>query len=226
MLSVQSSTDPTFQTILPRMIEYSENRINSDLDLISTVTTANAICQANNRNLTMPECIYIVENVNIITPTATNPDFGTRNPLERMSVAMMNYTWPTAASISTSTSTAGSVPDYFAVLNADTILLAPAPDANYKAEVVGIFIPDPLSATNTETYISQFLPELFIAASMVFGAGYQRDFGATSDDPQRAQSWENQYQLLLKSDMVQEFRKKSQSSQWSPYSPTPLAPRQ
>lgn len=207
------------------MIEYAENRINADLDLISTVTSENAICKANNRNLEMPCDIYIVENLNIITPSATNPDFGTRHPVERVSVAMMNYIWPTAAATSTSTSTSGSVPDYYAVFNADTILLAPAPDTNYKAEVVGIFIPDPLSVTNKETYISEFLPELFVAASMIFGAGYQRDFGSQADDPKMAQSWENQYQLLLKSDMVQEFRKKSQSSQWTPYSPTPLAPR-
>lgn len=212
-------------TILPLTIAYSENRINADIDFIDVVTTENAICQANNRNLSIPECINIIENVNIITPSATNPDFGTRHPLERISVPMMNYTWPTAAATSVSTSTAGSVPDYYSVLNSSTVLLAPAPDSNYKAEFVGIYRPTALSSDNPVTYISDQFPELMIAASMIYVTGAQRDFGQQSNDPQMGQSWENQYQLLLKSDTIQEFRKKSQSVQWTPYSPSPLAPR-
>jgi hypothetical protein len=56
--------------------------------------------------------------------------------------------------------------------------------------------PFPLSADNPETYLSVYYPELFLCACMVFGSGYQRDFGAQSDDPQRAVSWEGQYTYL------------------------------
>ena len=33
-------------------------------------------------------------------------------------------------------------------------------------------------------------PELLLCACMVFASGYQRDFGAQAEDPQKAVSWE------------------------------------
>ena len=43
---------------------------------------------------------------------------------------------------------------------------------------------------------------------MVFGMGYQRDFGGTTDNPQASESWEKQYKLLLQSAGSEEIRKK------------------
>jgi len=81
----------------------------------------------------------------------------------------------------------------------------------------------PLSATNTMTYISTNLPDMMIMASMIYISAYQRNFGRQSDDPQMAQSYENQYQALLRSAMVEENRKKYEASAWSSYSPAPAA---
>jgi len=57
----------------------------------------------------------------------------------------------------------------------------------------------------------------------VFGFGWQRDFGAQSDNPQTAQSWENQYQTTKQGVNIEELRKKAASASWSPYIPTPQA---
>ena len=65
-----------------------------------------------------------------------------------------------------------------------------------------------MSVTNTSTQLTNFFPDLFIAASMIFATGYQRDFGAQSDNPAQGQSWENQYDLLIKSALTEEARKK------------------
>ena len=46
------------------------------------------------------------------------------------------------------------------------------------------------------------------AASAIFLMGYQRDFGAQSDDPAAAQSWENQYEKLLMGANAEEMRRK------------------
>jgi hypothetical protein len=72
----------------------------------------------------------------------------------------------------------------------------PSPDRIYIGEVYGGIQPRPLSDSNPETYLSRYYAELLIAACMVFLTGYQRDYGAQSDDPQRAMSWEAQYQTL------------------------------
>jgi hypothetical protein len=56
-------------------------------------------------------------------------------------------------------------------------------------------------------------------ASMIFVSGYQRNFGRASDDPAMAQSYEAQYQTLLKGATVEEARKKFESSGWTSQSP-------
>jgi hypothetical protein len=80
-----------------------------------------------------------------------------------------------------------------------------------------------LSATNTTTFISLYLPDVFIMASMIYISAYQRNFGRMSDDPQMAQSYEAQYQTLLKGAVVEEARKKFESSGWTSQSPSPVA---
>jgi hypothetical protein len=62
-----------------------------------------------------------------------------------------------------------------------------------------------------------------IMASMVYVSAYQRNFGRQSDDPAMAQSYEGQYQALLKGAAVEEARKKFEASGWSSQSPSPVA---
>ena len=73
------------------------------------------------------------------------------------------------------------------------------------------------------TFISTYLPDMLIMASMIYISAYQRNFGRLSDDPAMAQSYENQYQLLKSSALVEENRKKYESAAWSSYSPAPTA---
>lgn len=83
--------------------------------------------------------------------------------------------------------------------------------------------PDPLSPSNSSTWLTQNVPELCIAAAMVFAAGYMRDFGAQSDDPKMAQSWETQYGNLMKTASQDSMRQKFESVAWTGQSPAPLA---
>jgi len=73
------------------------------------------------------------------------------------------------------------------------------------------------------TFISLYLPETFIMASMIYVSAYQRNFGRANDDPQMAVSYESQYQALLKSAVIEEARKKFDSSGWSSQSPATIA---
>ena len=67
------------------------------------------------------------------------------------------------------------------------------------------------------------MPDLLLSASMIFGAGYQKNFGAMADDPKMAMSWETIYQGQVKDVMIEELRKKSMSWNWQPEQPSPIA---
>ena len=103
------------------------------------------------------------------------------------------------------------------------MIVGPIPDLNYAIRLTGTVRSAPLSATNTQTYISVYLPDMFIMASMIYISAYQRNFGRLNDDPAMAQTYESQYQSLLKSAMVEENRKKFESAAWTSYSPAPFA---
>jgi hypothetical protein len=121
-------------------------------------------------------------------------------------------------------STAGSgVPTHYAMITDQTVIFGPAPDAAYTAEIIGTIRPTPLSSDNTTTYLTLYLPDVFFAAGMIFGSGWQKNYGAQADDPKMAVSWESQYQALLMSANIEEQRKRYASGAWGSLSPTPIA---
>lgn len=73
------------------------------------------------------------------------------------------------------------------------------------------------------TFISLYLPDVFIMASMIYISAYQRNFGRANDDPQMAVTYESQYQALLKSAIVEEARKQFESSGWASQGPATVA---
>jgi hypothetical protein len=114
-------------------------------------------------------------------------------------------------------------PQYFVPFNETLFYVGPVPDQAYPVEVVGTYRPNSLSVSNTTTFISLYLPDIFIMASMIYISAYQRNFGRANDEPQMAVTYESQYQALLKSAVVEEARKKFESSGWSSQSPAPVA---
>lgn len=217
--SASPSSDANFNAILPRAIEQSEQRIYRELDLITTRASQTATLTANSRNITVPGGILIVEDVNVVTPAGSAPDAGTRNPVQRVSLSFLNAVAPQAAA----SLGVPSLPRYYALLDDVDVRLGPAPDLAYVAEFIGVVRPVPMNASNPTTWLGTNLPDLFLAGVSVFMAGYQRDFGAQSDDPRLALSWEAAFQELKKSAVVEEARRKAQSVAWEPYSPAPLA---
>ncbi len=215
------SSDPNYNTILPRAIEYAEQRMYRELDLMQTFTTATATTTANTRSLNIPGNLIVMNSAYIITPAgaAATDSNAVRNPLQRISVDGINFIWPSGQQ----TAGTGAIPRYFASQSDTAIALAPAPDNTYTVEFYGTARPTPLSSTNTSTILTTYLPDVFLACSMVFFSGYQRDFGAQSDNPQMALSWEAQYQALKGSATEEIARAKSQSEQWGPYSPPKVA---
>ncbi len=216
-LLVIGSTDANFLTMLPGMIDYAEQRIYRELDpLYAQVTDATASVSSGNREFTPPTSLgtfITIDSLSIITPVGSLSSNGTRVPLTPVAPEVMDAFWPSGQTVT-------AVPSMYAMRSPTTVLLGPSPDAAYATEVVGLQRPAALSSANSSTFLTQYCPDLLIAASMVFGFGYMRDFGAQSDNPQAGASWESQYKQLFQSAAMEQSRAKWESDGWTSHTPS------
>lgn len=217
MMTTQES-QAEFVQILPSIIDYAEQRIYRELDLLATtVRDSSSTLTANSRNFTLPTPnagrYVVLDAINIMN--LSNVRIAQLQPV---SLEFMDAAYPAE------TATASSVvPEYFAMLTDQTIVVGPSPGTAWRVEVVGEIRPAPLSSTNTTTYLTNYLPDLFVCASMIFASGYQKNFSATSDDPKMAVSYESQYQTLFASANLEENRKRWASVSWTSKQPSPIA---
>lgn len=220
MAVIADTSDANFQTILPQMISYAENRIYRDLDFLftSVAITGNSLT-IGNRSLTIPfqlqdnsGNIVVTEQINVLTDAGA-----TRNPCLTTTKEFLDAVYGSSAAPNRAR------PKFYVPFNDNVFLFGPVPDAAYPVEIIATYRPNSLSATNTSTFISTYLPELFIMASMIYISAYQRNFGRANDDPQMAVTYESQYQALLKGAAVEEARKKQEASGWSSQAPSPVA---
>ena len=221
-MAVVDSTDTAFQTILPQMITYAENRIYRDVDfLFTSVSNTSYSITSGSRTISVPSgsnfagtqwgggVLVVAEQINLLTPAgATNPDTSSRVPLLTTTKEFLDAVYGNSSST--------GQPKYFCPFDDYTFLVGPYADATYTVEIVGTYRPASLSLANPTTFISLYLPDLFIMASMIYVAAYQRNFSsAMGNDPQMPVTYEMQYQTLLKSAMSEESRKKWESAAWS-----------
>lgn len=226
-MAVVEPADTNFLTILPQAITYAENRMYRDLDFLITSISVSFPLTAGSRSLNIGGIsgtdfpLVVTEQINVITPASvTDPDdpLGTRNPCLSVTKEFIDQVYGSSAPANR------GVPQYFVPFNDNLYYVAPTPDQSYTVEVVGTYRPNSLSATNLTTFISLYLPDLFIMASMIYVSAYQRNFSSASgNDPQMPVTYETQYQTLLKGATVEEARKKFESSGWSAQSPSPVA---
>jgi hypothetical protein len=212
MLTVElNDADANFTRIIPSMFLYADGRIYRELGFLAKKITQPVTLTALNREFSLPANVRVLRAINLMTPVGPISFTSKRNPLERISVEALDFFWPDA-------SYQPGIPRKYAVLGLSTpaplpgtdvsyqVRLMPTPDKAYAAELLGDIRPDPLAPENPETFLSVFYPELFIAACMVFGSGYQRDFGAQADDPAKAVSWETTYNALRQGVMLEAMR--------------------
>lgn len=214
--------DPTnaeFLAMIPNAIDDSEQRIYRGLDFLSTVVRdTSGVLTANSRSFTLPQTsgrFVVTESMSVFTPAGTTTS---RHQLVPVTREFLDAVWGDEAAASTP-----SIPEYYAMITDQQIIVGPSPDANYTMEVTGTIRPTPLSETNTTTYLTLYLPDLWFAAMLVFGYGYMKDFGAAVDDPQAPGSWSTHFERLMASANTEENRKKYASQAWTPKQPAPLA---
>lgn len=216
-----------FTTLAPRFIEFAENRMYRDPDLDFLFLRDVDVSQSTTngrRSVPIPTSLVTIESAALITPAGVLPtaDGARRIPMTRADRPFIDLTWPVE---SETRAPDDFSPPFFAVFDMQqtspapgedeavavpsSILIAPTPDDVYRVEFTGTMRPAALSVTNTTTPLTNYLPDLFLAATLVIACGYQRDFGAQSDNPSMAVSWENLYQALRPGAGVLELRKKA-----------------
>ena len=219
-MAVIPVTDTNYQIILPQMISYAELRMQRDLDFLSTqISTTAYSLTANSGTFIVPQSQFVTTQTMEVIDNS-----GTSTPLLPVTKEYIQNVYGGNSSV--------GLPAYYAEYGGDSattgyasqiMIVGPIPDISYQVRLTGTVRSAPLSATNTQTYISTNLPDMMIMASMIYISAYQRNFGRQSDDPAMAQSYESQYQALKASAMVEENRKKYEASAWSSYSPAPAA---
>ena len=209
--NLSDPTDP-FTIILPQMINYAELRMQRDIDFLNTVNsqTFSGSAGVNTISLGTNYPFVTIQNIAVNDPTS-----GFQNQLMPVTKEWMWNVYPVGSS--------KSLPQYFAPFDDNLFLLGPIPDQSYTYVVTGTSRFPTLSSTNPTTFISTYLPDVFIMVSMIYISAYQRNFGKAVDDPAMAVTYESQYQALLKSAVIEESRKKFEASGWSSMSPPVVA---
>jgi membrane protein implicated in regulation of membrane protease activity len=219
---VVQGMEPDFTTLIPQMLNYAEDRVQRDLELLNLQTLSPAYTlTAGNPVLAVPTADFTVVQDVLVSGAPLNP-------VARSYIQTM---WPP-------TSTPG-LPTVFAMLGGDLatagvtstlILVGPTPDQPYPATLIGeVRAPslatyaNPAQAGVMTTWISTWLPELLAMAAMVYVSAYQRDFGRQADDPQMAQSYENQYGTLMQAAKGEDYRRRLEADAWTARAASPVA---
>lgn len=205
-------TDPNYTSIIPSMIDYAELRMQRDIDFLNVSDTLSFSCTPNNQSLTLGSGY----------PFVTIQNIGIQDPSTGYVLQCTPVTKEFLYAVYPIGSTSG-IPKFFAPFNDNIMLLGPIPDQAYGANVTGTVRFPSLSPTNTTTFISTYLPDVFIMASMIYISAYQRNFGKLADDPQMAMTYESQYQALLRGAIMDEARKSFEAGGWTSNPPAAAA---
>ena len=219
--------DPAFNAIIPQMLNYAELRIQRDLDLLPSQTSRTYTLTTGSNTLQ----IDVDDFVTIQTIQVTDGN-GSITPLLPVTKEVLQNVYNSPSSTDT--------PVWFAMYGGDlstggntsnNIIVGPYPDANYPVTITGTvrlptlyqYSTSGTAASTSTTFISTYLPDLLIQASMIYIAQFQRNFGSASNDPAMGPTYELQYQNLLKNAIVEEARKKFTAGGWSSMSPAVAA---
>jgi hypothetical protein len=194
---VNDPLDSDLLAMVPRFIEDAENRVYREVDWLALRTTATLPVAIGDNSYSVPADCLAVRALRLIKGTTTTV-------LLRRDDAYLDAYWPDTSFFDT--------PKYWSMPDAFTIRIAPPPLLPFPIQVTYSARPARLSADVPSTWLSTSYGDLLFAAVMVAAMGYQRDYGATSDDPKQALSWEGVYQAALASAQTEEGRRRLAST--------------
>jgi hypothetical protein len=220
--------DAPLQSVIGQMLNYAEARIQRDIDALQARSSNTYTLTVSNNLLSIPVNDFLVVETLEVTQTSGSVIVNS-TPLVPVSKEFIQNCYSGVFST--------GMPKYYAMYGdtfgdgANTninVLVGPPPNFAYPVRVTGVIRMPSLyqfanagQAGTSYTYISQFLPDLLLMASMIFISAYQRNFSANSDSKDMPVNYEQQYRALLAGAIAEENRKKGMGSGWSGYS-TPV----
>ncbi len=226
---VYAFVDAPAQLIVPQMLNYAELRIQRDIDLLSTQSSNTYTLTAGQQTFSVP----VNDFLSVQTCEIGQLNGGVFYQLNALTPVSKEYVQNVFGGVGSP-----GTPRVFAMYGdnwqdgQDTymnLLFGPAPSQPFTLRITGTSREPSLYtyasngiADTSYTYISTYLPDLLVMASMIYITMFQRNFSATSDSPEMGMTYEKQYQALRLGAIAEENRRKFQASGWSPYS-TPTA---
>jgi len=214
-----------FQAIVPSMLNYAELRIQRDIDLLALETTGSYALTSGVNTLAVPTADFVTIRTAEVTAN------GVTAPMLPVAKEFLQNVYGGGSTL--------GVPLYYAPyggdratggLTSNNILVGPWPSGAFPVTLTGtIRMPslylfaNSADAANKYTFISTWLPDLLVQASMIYIAEFQRNFLPTSNDPEMLGAYEGQYQNLLKGAIVEEARKRFSASAWTAIAPPVVA---
>jgi len=144
-------------TIIDGIINDAEFRIYRDVDSDTNRRYATANLITNDRFIARPAGLLIVRSAQIVDSDGVGAS-DNREFLEFRDTSFMSEFNPTGAT---------GVPKYYGMWDAEKIVVAPTSNATYTIQLNYILKDPGLSATNTQTYISQNFPNGLLYACLV-----------------------------------------------------------
>jgi hypothetical protein len=138
-------------TICNGFIQDAEWRIARDVDADYDRQYSTATLVPGQRYLNMPQPYLIIRSIQIINA-------GTRTFIQPRDTSFFGEYNPTDAQ---------GEPKYYGNWYEDVVVFAPVPDIAYQIQVNYILSPVKLSASNTETYVSEYFPNGLLYACLV-----------------------------------------------------------
>lgn len=210
-------TVTAYNTELPRSIDYIENRLQRELDIINTeILDSTGNLTANSKTFTLPTAtgtFIVTEQVSIVVSGQPQA------PMTPVSVDALLAMYP-----SDSAPSVPSYPTFWAPFNGTSIYVAPPPDTTYQVQVRGTQRVAQLSSTNTSNILTTLFPDLYIALGDVFWAMFQRDMMVEQgNEGQGVMGYEQAYKALMTPALVEQYRTRFRSAGWSSRFPPAIA---
>ena len=202
VLSDKIKASYPWPVMLPGAIDYAEQRLYRELDPPGTSYRdyTSGTLEVGTRFFTLPVPsagrFVVLRSFGLIDPSP--------RVLTPVSKDYIDAVYPTGGG--------DGIPRVWATFSDTQVIVGPAPAGAYRVDISGSIRPNPLSPDNPETVLTEYAPDLFVAAAMVFIA-----------PPEAKQVWEEEYKKLFISADVEVNRQRWRAQGWSSQQPAPVA---
>ena len=175
-------TASDFVAAIPDIILLAERRIYRDTNLRTFNYTATGTLTSGTDTVTLPTGLISVREMRLPT---------TGTVLEQRHETWLREYWPFSSN--------QAEPQYYGLVDAVSLRIAPVPDGTYTYNINYKGHPSGLAGSTDGTWISTHANDLLLYASLIEAAHFMKQFGMGDDTSARAQIdvWETKYQNAL-----------------------------